>query len=109
MDTAPADLEPVAPPQAFLNRIEDLLVVCARHVDARAMPRQVAGEGETTARAMVTCLAALDAVTEEVIASDAEQAGLFRILTSIPGVSAVTAAALLCRMPDLGGRAAHRR
>ena len=45
------DLEPVVPQEAFLNRLEDLLVVRAKHVDARTMLRQVAGEvdgeGET--------------------------------------------------------------
>ena len=42
------------------------------------------------------------AALEAVIAGDAEQAERFRILTSIPGVGAVTAVALLCRMPELG-------
>ncbi len=36
------------------------------------------------------------------IAADEEQAERFRILTSIPGVGVVTAAALLCWMPELG-------
>ena len=103
------DLEPVAPREAFLNRLEDLLVVRAKHVDARTMLKQVAyevDEGEAVARATVAHLdeqiARLETAIEEVIAGDAEQAERFRILTSIPGVGAVTAAALLCWMPELG-------
>ena len=103
------DLEPVAPREAFLNRLEDLLVVRAKHVDARTMLTQVAyevDEGEAIARATVAHLdeqiARLETAIEEVIAGDAEQAERFRILTSIPGVGAVTAAALLCWMPELG-------
>ena len=103
------DLEPVAPREAFLNRLEDLLVVRAKHVDARTMLTQVAyevDEGEAVARATVAHLdeqiARLETAIEEVIAGDAEQAERFRILTSIPGVGAVTAAALLCWMPELG-------
>ena len=103
------DLEPVAPREAFLNRLEDLLVVRAKHVDARTMLKQVAyevDEGEAIARATVAHLdeqiAGLEAAIEGVIADDAEQAERFRILTSIPGVGAVTAAALLCWMPELG-------
>ena len=103
------DLEPVAPREAFLNRLEDLLVVRAKHVDARTMLKQVAyevDEGEAIARATVAHLdeqiAGLEAAIEGVIAGDAEQAERFRILTSIPGVGAVTAAALLCWMPELG-------
>ncbi len=38
------DLEPVAPQNAFLNRLEDLLVVRDKHVDAHTMLKLVAGE-----------------------------------------------------------------
>lgn len=104
------DLEPVAPQEAFLNRLEDLLVVRARHVDARTMLRQVAGEvdgeGETLTRGTIADLderiAELDVAIEALIAGDPEQAKRYRILTSIPGVGPVTAAALLCWMPELG-------
>ena len=65
------------------------------------------GEGETVARATVAGLddriAALDAAIEAVIARDPDQALRYSILTSIPGVGPVTAAALLCWMPELGG------
>ena len=111
LGTALGDLEPVAPQEAFLNRLEDLLVVRAKHVDARAMLRQVAGEvddeGETVTRATIADLddriAALDAAIEALIASDPEQAERYSILTSISGVGPVTAAALVCWMPELGG------
>ncbi len=104
------DLEPVVPQEAFLNRLEDLLVVRAKHVDARTMLRQVAGEvdgeGETVTRATMAGLddriAGLDAAIKAVITSDPDQAERYRILTSIPGVGPVTAAALLCWMPELG-------
>ena len=82
----------------------------AVHVDARTMLRQVAGEvdgkGETVTRATVADLddqiAVLDAEIEAVIARDPGQAEKYSILTSIPGVGPVTAAALLCWMPELG-------
>lgn len=104
------DLEPVAPQEAFLNRLEDLLVARASHVDARTMLRQVAGEvhgeDETLTRATIADLderiAELDAAIEAVIAGDPEQAERYRILISIPGIGPVTAAALRCWMPQLG-------
>ncbi len=104
------DLEPVAPQEAFHNRLEDLLVVRAKHVDARTMLGHVAGEvdgeGETLTRATMADLderiAELDAAIEALIAGDPEQAERYRILISIPGVGPVTAAALVCWMPELG-------
>ena len=110
LGTALGDLEPVAPQEAFLNRLEDLLVVRAKHVDARTMLRQVAGEvdgeGETVTRATIVDLddqiAVLDAAIKAVITSDPDQALRYSILTSIPGVGPVTAAALVCWMPELG-------
>ena len=110
LGTVPGDLEPVAPQEAFLNRLEDLLVVRTRHVDARTMLKHVAGEvdgeGESVTRATMIDLderiAALDAAIEALIAGDPEQAERYRILISIPGVGPVTAAALLCWMPELG-------
>ncbi len=93
----------------ILNRLGDLLVVRTKHVDARSMLKQVAREveeGEAIARATVAHLdeqiARLEATIAEVIAADPEQAERFGILTSIPSVGAVTAAALLCWMPELG-------
>ncbi len=111
LGTVLGDLEPVAPQDAFLNRLEDLLVSRAAHVDARTMLRQMAGEvdgeGETVTRASVAGLddqiAVLDAAIEAVITRDPDQALRYSILTSIPGVGPVTAAALLCWMPELGG------
>ena len=110
LGTALGDLDPVAPHEAFLSRLEDLLVARAKHVDARTMLRQVAvevdGEGETVTRATIADLddriAGLDAAIEAMISSDPEQALRYSILTSIPGVGPVTAAALLCWMPELG-------
>ena len=110
LGTALGDLEPVAPQEAFLNRLEDLLVARAKHVDARTMLRQMAGEVEgdgeaitrTTMAQLDDQIAELETAIEAVIASDPEQAERYRILTSIPGVGPVTAAALLCWMPELG-------
>ncbi len=110
------DLEPVAPQNAFLNRLEDLLVVRDKHVDARTMLKLVAGEvdgeGEAVCRTTLAHLdeqiAGLEAAIKEVIAADEEQAERFRILTSIPGVGMVTAAALLCWMPELGSLGRHQ-
>ena len=101
--------------EAVLNRLGDLLVVRAKHVDARTMLKQVAyevDEGEAIARATVAHLdeqiAGLEAAIEEVIAGDAEQAERFRILTSIPGVGAVTAAALIGAAPFANDSGQHR-
>ncbi len=110
LGTALDDREPVAPQEAFLNRLGDLLVVRARHVDARTMLGHVAGEvdgeGEVLSRATMTDLderiAARDAAIEAVIAGEPEQAERSRILISIPGVGPVTAAGLLCWMPERG-------
>ena len=110
LGTALGDLEPVAPQEAFLNRLEDLLVARAKHVDVRTMLRQVAGEvdgdGETITRTTIADLddqiAELETAIEALIASDPEQTERYRILTSIPGVGSVTAAALLCWMHELG-------
>ena len=110
LGTALGDLEPVAPQEAFLTRLEDLLVARAKHVDARTMLRQVAGEvagqGEAITRTTIADLddqiARLEAEIEAAIASDPEQSLRYRILTSIPGVGPVTAAALVCWMPELG-------
>ncbi len=103
LGTMLGDLEPVAPQEAFLNCLEDLLVVRAKHVDARAMLRQVAvevdGESETVTTTTIAQLddqiAGLETAIKTVIASDPEQAERYGILTSIPGVGPVTAAALI--------------
>ena len=54
------DLEPVAPQEVFLNRLGDLLVLRAKHVDARTMLKQVAkeveGEGEAVVRTTIAHL-----------------------------------------------------
>ena len=104
LGTMLGDLEPVAPQEAFLNRLEDLLVARAKHVDARVMLRQVAVEVDGESEAVTTTtiaqlddqIAELETAIKAVIASDPEQAERYGILTSIPGVGPVTAAALLC-------------
>ncbi len=104
------DLEPVAPQDAFLNNLEDLLVARTALVDVRTMLRQVAdevdGEGENVTRASADDLddriEGLNAEIKAVIARDPEQAEKYGILISIPGIGPVTAAALLCWMPELG-------
>ena len=81
LGTALGDLEPVAPQEAFLSRLEDLLVARAKHVDVRTMLRQVAGEvdgdGETITRTTIADLddqiARLETAIEAVITSDPEQ------------------------------------
>lgn len=47
-------------------------------------------------------IAAVEAAMRDVVNSDAELSARFDILTSIPGVSAITAFALLVEMPELG-------
>ena len=74
------------------------------------MLRQVAVEVDGESEAVTTTtiaqlddqIAELETAIKAVIASDPEQAERYGILTSIPGVGPVTAAALLCWMPELG-------
>ena len=47
-------------------------------------------------------LAAIEAAMRDIVQADADLAARFAILISIPGVSAITAFALLVEMPELG-------
>ena len=80
-----------------------------KHVDARTMLNLTASEVDEGAAVAVATIAHLDAqiatleaTARALIAAETEQAERFGILTSIPGVGFVTAAALLCWMPELG-------
>ncbi len=86
----------MAPQEAFLKSLGDLLV--PRLSTPGKWPNEVDGETVTRASAADLDDRIAGAAIKAVIAGDPEQR--YAILTSIPGP--VTAAALLCWMPELG-------
>ena len=109
--TAFLDLPATPPRSAFLDQLADLLVLREKHRDAQVSLRQTAAEVQDPAlreeaRHSVDQLgrqvAAFDGKIRELIASDPDTDRRYRILTSIPGVGPVSAAALCCWMPELG-------
>ena len=109
--TAFLDLPATPPRSAFLDQLADLLVLREKHRDAQVSLRQTAAEVHDPAlreeaRQSVDQLGrqvtAFDGKIRELIASDTDTDQRYRILTSIPGVGPVSAAALCCWMPELG-------
>ena len=105
------DLPATPPRSAFLDQLADLLVLREKHRDAQVSLRQTAAEVQDPAlreeaRHCVDQLGqqvtAFDGKIRELIASDPDTDQRYRILTSIPGVGPVSAAALCCWMPELG-------
>ena len=95
----------------MLSRLEDLLITREKHVDMRSSLHQVANEvGDETAKLSATAtmevldgaITALEKAIKELIESDPEYAEAYQILTSVPGIGQITAAALCCWMPELG-------
>ena len=97
----------------MLSRLEDLLITREKHVDMRSSLHQVANEvGDEGAKLSATAtmevldgaITALEKAIKELIESDPEYAEAYQILTSVPGIGQITAAALCCWMPELGTR-----
>ena len=105
------ELAPVAPHDAFITRLQDLMVTRDRLIDSRTALKQVSESG-------VTCVAAaransaVDSLTEQIegseddiktlIEASNDHAQAYAILTSVTGIGPITAAALIAWMPELG-------
>lgn len=105
------ELAPVAPHDAFITQLQDLMVTRERLIDSRSTLKQVSQSG-------VTCVAAtransaVDGLTEQIegieddiktlIDGSDDHAQAYAILTSVTGIGPITAAALIAWMPELG-------
>jgi transposase len=103
--------EPDAPPSERLGQLKELVLARralikdrtaaknrSKHLGVALLKRQNAQRLHQTE----TQLAAIDKAIDSLIASDHALQQRHRILISIPGISAVTAAVLLIEMPELG-------
>ena len=103
---------PATPPRSqFLDQLADLLVLREKHRDAQVSLRQTAAgvqdpalreEAQRSVDQLGRQVTAFDGKIRELIASDPDTDRRYRILTSIPGIGPVSAAALCCWMPELG-------
>jgi transposase len=102
---------PQAPAPAILAELHELQLARTALIRERTAATNRAGrltlallkrQHATRLRQIERALAELDAAIAALIASDAGLARKAEILCSIPGVSLVTAAALLAEMPELG-------
>ena len=102
---------PTAPLSAFVDELSDLLVMREQLVDARTALngtgrevtcREAIAAGAGAVDAVTAAIDALEARIQARIADDPESRRVFEILTSIAGVGPITAAALMCWMPELG-------
>ncbi len=109
--TAFLDLPATPPRSAFLDRLADLLVLRGQHRDAQVSLRLSAmevqdpalrEEGLSSVDLLARQIDAFDQRIRELITSDPDTDRRYRILTSIPGIGPVSAAALCCWMPELG-------
>ena len=105
------DMAPAVPADAKIERLRDMLVLREKLVDQRAELKTTFAEvGDPFPDGPVPkILAELDAGVrecdrriEELIAGSAEHARSYRILTSVPGIGPVTAAALIAWMGGPG-------
>ncbi len=106
-----ADLPATEPKSAFLDRLNDLMVARGQLVENVTKLRQCRNDLQDASakkrmdkavKAAERQREALEAEIEEHIKSDPDQARAYRILMSVPGIGPVTAAALLCWLPELG-------
>lgn len=100
-----------APASAVLDELRELHLARAALIKDRVAARNRAGQlrlpllRRQNARRLARIerdLAAVDAAIAALIGADPALARKHRILTSIPGISAITAAAILAEMPELG-------
>ncbi len=105
------DREPAAPVDATLDRLRDLLVLREALVDHRTQLNAVMsevgdplsdGSVETILSDLKCAIAEHDRAIEEQISGSKEHAESYAILTSVPGIGPVTAAALIAWMGELG-------
>lgn len=106
-----AELPTAQPRGEFLDRLGDMLVVRERLVDQRSSLKLTFSEvGDPLSKTAGPRI--LDRIDKDIdrydreirklIEGEAAHAESYRILTSIPGVGPVTAAALICWMSELG-------
>ena len=105
------DMPPTAPADVTIDRLRDMLVLREKLVDQRADLKMAFDEvGDPAPDGPVPkVLAELDAGVreydrriEELISGAEEHAEAYGILTSVPGIGPVTAAALIAWMGELG-------
>lgn len=106
-----SELPATKPGTAFVELLADLLAAREQLVDFAASSRQCLNELKCPdARAELEAAIGegerrkenLDKKIREHVESDSDHARAYAILRSIPGIGAVTAAGLLCWMPELG-------
>jgi transposase len=103
--------QPQTPTPAILAELHELQLARAALIRERTATKNRAGrltlallkrQSATRLRQIERALAELDAAIAALIASDEALARKAEVLCSIPGVSMVTAAAILTEMPELG-------
>jgi len=103
--------QPRTPTPAILTELHELQLARAALIRERTAAKNRAGrltlallkrQHATRLRQIERVLAELDAAIAALIASDEALARKAEVLCSIPGVSSVTAAAILAEMPELG-------
>ena len=105
------ELAPVAPHDAFITQLQDLMVTRDRLIDSRTALKQVSESGVTCAAA-ARAKSTVDSLAEEIegieddirtlIDGSEDHAQAYTILTSVTGIGPITAAALIAWMPELG-------
>ena len=105
------DLPATDPKSAFTETLGDLLVMREKFVESRKQWRQSASElkHSSSKMEMEVAIAQLDAKVEQIeqsiknhIDTEPAKAHAYHLLTSICGIGFLTAATLLCWMPELG-------
>ncbi len=105
------EMRATAPAAAAIDRLRDMLVLREKLVDQRAELRTVVSEvgagapGTEVGRVLKDIDAAIAALERRIggtVAASPEFADSHRILTSVPGIGPVTAAALVAWMAELG-------
>ena len=105
------DMQATEPASAAIDQLRDMLVLRDRLVDQRAELRTVLSEvgagtpGAEVGRVLEDIDAAVAALERRIgvtVAGSPEFADSHRILTSVPGIGPVTAAALIAWMAELG-------